>query len=475
MPRRDRRYIEYAIGAARRRNPAIAASICDFVRRVLLLNFSPSMTTEQKAEWLQFVRRWQQFTGPVTAKGLEDTALYVYNRLVSLNEVGGDPGAERVSVETFHRHNGASRARWPYTLNATSTHDTKRSEDVRARINVISEVPEAWAKCLGRWRQWNRAKKRRLNGQPAPDPNEEIFLYQTLVGAWPLRKDDVPEFKERLKAYVIKAAKEAKVHTSWIDPHPDYEHALVGFVDSVLNTTNQNKFLADFLRFQKKIAFYGALNALAQVLFKIAAPGVPDFYQGTELWDLSLVDPDNRRPVDFKKRIRLLEDLRRREAKDLAALVSELLVRWEDGRIKLFVTSKALEFRRQRRGLFLKGDYVPLKALGQKKEHICVFARRKEDVWAVVAVPRLLTRLVTDGKPPLGQRVWGADRLVLPKGAPGRWQNILTGETIEDLSVSGKKVLPLKSIFRRFPVALLSGISAMVSPNDTRRPGRGGR
>jgi (1->4)-alpha-D-glucan 1-alpha-D-glucosylmutase len=285
-------------------------------------------------------------------------------------------------------------------------------------------------------------------------------VYQTLIGAWPLRKNEVAHFKERLKAYVIKAAKEAKVHTSWIDPNPDYEHALVTFVDLIMKASHQNTFLTDFLQFQKKIAFYGAFNALAQVVLKIASPGVPDFYQGTELWDFSLVDPDNRRAVDFKKRIRFLQDLKRRKNKDLLGLVSKLLAGWEDGRIKLFVTSKALNFRRTQSELFLEGDYLPLYASGRRKEQVCAFARRKEIAWTLVAVPRLFPKLVPEGKLPLGQRVWGTGQLILPRGAPARWLNTFTGETLKPSSASGRKVLPLKSVFQHLPVALLSGVSS---------------
>jgi (1->4)-alpha-D-glucan 1-alpha-D-glucosylmutase len=453
----DRPYIEVAVEEAKRRNAHLGTPVFDFLRRVLLLDVPSSFPTEQGEAWLRYVRRWQQFTGPIMAKGLEDTSLYVYNRLVSLNEVGGDPGAQRLSVDAFHQHNAASRAGWPYTLNATSTHDTKRSEDVRARINVLSELPQAWAKGLNRWSRWNRAKKRRVNGKSVPDPNEEILLYQTMIGAWPFRGAEVPAFKERLKAYVVKAAKEAKVHTSWIDPNPDYEHALGAFVDAIFKTSNQDKFLTDFLKFQKRIAFYGAFNALGQVLLKIGSPGVSDFYQGTELWDFSLVDPDNRRPVDFKKRIRLLEDLRRLETEGLLPVVSELLGRWEDGQIKLFITSKALECRRNQSTLFLEGDYVPLYASGRRKEHVCAYARRQGEVWIVVAVPRLLTRLLPQGKLGLGQGVWGTGRLVLPREAPERWQNILTGEMVRATPAFRRKVLPLKTVFQRAPVALLSG------------------
>ncbi len=453
----DRFYLERAVEEATRRNAALGTIVFAFLRRILLLDMHPPLTAEGKAAWLSFVRRWQQFTGPIMAKGLEDTSLYIYNRLVSLNEVGGDPEGRRVSVEAFHRHNAAIRANWPYTLIATSTHDTKRSEDVRARINVLSELPQSWGRAVTRWSRWNRTKKQRVNGTLVPGPNEEILLYQNLVGAWPLQKEEVPAFKERLKGYMIKAAKEAKVHTSWINPNPDYEHALVAFVDAILKASKQNKFLTDFLEFQKRIAFYGALNALAQVLLKIGAPGVPDFYQGTELWDFSLVDPDNRRSVDFKGRERLLEDLAQRQTKGLLPLISELLGRWEDGRIKLFVTSKALEFRTTQSNLFLEGDYLPLYASGGRKEHISAFARRHERSWVVVVAPRLLTMLVAPGTLPLGQHAWGTGRLVLPSEAPRVWKSVFTGETVNAMAASRTKYLPLYRIFQRLPVALLEG------------------
>ncbi|MFQ5846250.1 MAG: malto-oligosyltrehalose synthase [Candidatus Methylomirabilales bacterium] len=464
VPPQDRTVITRAAEEAMRRNAALGTPVFDFLRRVFLLDFPPSLAAEQREAWLCFVRRWQQFTGPIMAKGLEDTSLYTYNRLISLNEVGGDPGAQHVSVKDFHRHNRATRADWPYTLNATSTHDTKRSEDVRARINVLSELPQVWAQCVTRWNRWNRANKRKVNGRSVPDLNEEMLLYQTLVGAWPFRADEVPAFKKRLEAFMIKAAREAKVYTSWIDSDPAHERALVAFVQSILRTSRQNRFLLDFVQFQKRIAFHGALNAVAQVLLKITSPGVPDFYQGTGLWDFSLVDPDNRRPVDFTKRIRLLEDLKRREAEGLVPLVSELLLRWDDGRIKLFVTARALDFRREHRALFLEGDYLPLYALGNKKEHVCSFARRNAGAWALVVVPRLIARLVGNGKPPLGRRVWGNGCLVVPREAPARWQNILTGETLHVSSSSGRKALPLHRLFQHFPLALISGTMSDVAP-----------
>jgi len=318
---------------------------------VLYLDFSSDLTTEQKEAWLHFVLQWQQLTGAIMAKGFEDTALYNYNRLVSLNEVGGDPDLAGASIKDFHHFNLVRVKRWPHTLNTTSTHDTKRSEDVRARINVLSEISAEWQQHLTQWSQWNEPRKRKVNGLPIPESNTEILLYQTMVGTWPLSEEDIPDFRERLKAYAIKAAKESKIFTSWLSPNPEYESALTAFVEDVLQSTNI-EFLEDFLQFEKRIAYYGALNSLGQVLLKITLPGLPDFYRGTELWDFSLVDPDNRRPVDYKRRMKLLYGLVQQETQGQQSLAKQVLKFWEDGRVKLYVTYKALNVRRAQKDLF---------------------------------------------------------------------------------------------------------------------------
>jgi (1->4)-alpha-D-glucan 1-alpha-D-glucosylmutase len=452
---REQRYLEYATQEARRRNPALKTSALDFLKRVLALDFPTMFGSEQKRAWLHFVLRWQQWTGAVMAKGFEDTALYTYNRLVSLNEVGGDPGHAGLSVDEFHRFNRSRRVHFPYTLNATSTHDTKRSEDVRARINVLSEIPEEWERRLTRWNQWNQSKKRRINGLPVPEPNMEVFLYQTLVGAWPLSPEEVPEFKQRLKTYMVKAVREAKVFTNWLWPNPEYEDALLKFIDSILEISNQNEFLPDFLQFEKQIAYYGFINSLAQVLLKNTSPGVPDLYQGMELWNLSLVDPDNRRPVDFQRRIKLLHDLIKQEARGQQSLIRQVLESWEDGRVKLYLTYKALNVRKSHRDLFLGGDYIPLQIGGQRQEHICALGRRKAELWALVVIPRLLTKLSPMGTLPVGRQVWRDDFLILPADAPQRWLNVLTGETIKFSKAT--ETLPLSRVFGIFPVALLLG------------------
>jgi (1->4)-alpha-D-glucan 1-alpha-D-glucosylmutase len=457
----DRADIEVAIREASRRNPALNAYALDFVRRVLLLDFQRSLAARRRAQWPDFVMRWQQFTGPVTAKGLEDTALYNYSRLVSLNEVGGDPEGTHVSraVERFHRHNAETLGRWPHKLNATSTHDTKRSEDVRSRIDVLSEIPMAWARRLNRWSRLNKGKKALVNGRSVPDPNEEMLLYQTLIGAWPLDAGEVPEFGRRLKRFVVKAAREAKVNTSWLDPDEHYESGLASFVETILDDSTANGFLEDFVRFQESIAYCGALNSLAQTLLKIASPGVPDFFQGTELWDSSLVDPDNRRPVDFTRRLEILRELQHREAGDLASLVHDPIVHWRDGRIKMYITAKALCFRKAHAVVFQSGDHIPLRASGEQHEHIVAFARNHASDWALLVVARLFQRLRRPGYPPIGRRAWKNTLLFLPPGAPERWLDELTGETICASPAPKGMALELAKVFRHLPVALLSGVS----------------
>ncbi len=455
VPARDRNFLEAAFQEAEKRHN-IEGTALDFVRRVLFLDFPPDSTAENQQEWLRFTMRWQQWTGAVMAKGFEDTALYNYHRLASLNEVGGDPSLASVSPETFHHLNKVRQEHWPHTMNATSTHDTKRSEDVRARINVLSEIPLEWQEHVVRWHRWNEPKKRIAAGRPVPEPNTEYLLYQTMAGAWPLLEEDVPDFRERLKDYAIKAVREAKVFTGWQKPNQEYERALVAFLDNILDNSNA-EFLEDFRGFQGKIAWYGALNSLGQVLLKITSPGVPDFYQGTELWDFSLVDPDNRRPVDFKRRMELLDNLMRREelGKQLS-LAAQLLASWQDGRVKLYVTYRALNVRQSQPDLFRDGDYQPLPVKGQRQAHICAFARRWEDAWTLTVVPRCLTGLVPPDHPPVGRQVWADDFLQLPPDAPERWRNVFTGE---DLPVPGQtRVFAIGDILGTFPVALLTVI-----------------
>jgi (1->4)-alpha-D-glucan 1-alpha-D-glucosylmutase len=455
---RDRLTLGKALKEAERRDDWTSTAVFDFLRRILMLESPAPLSGEQREDRLRFLMRWQQFTGPIHAKAVEDTALYVYNRLVSANEVGGNPVSPGIPTGEFHRRAGEALTRAPHGMNATSTHDTKRSEDVRARINVLSELPGEWEKRLFLWSRWNEEKKTPIGGRPIPDRNEEILVYQTLLGAWPFDESEIPSFTERVQNYMVKAVREAKVHTRWDRLNPAHEAAVRNFVDSLLANTVENRFLEDFLLFQKRIAHYGALNSLSQVLLKVASPGVPDVYQGTELWDFSLVDPDNRRPVDLANRALLLDELRNRDTADPGALVGDLLSRFQDGRIKLFLTYKALNFRRRHRELFHSGSYLPLSVFGGKKEHVLAFAREHNGFWAIAAIPRLMTRLVAPGEFPVGEKAWGTQgSLLLPAGSPERWTNALTGESIRASARTGKRKLPLDSAFHHFPVALLAG------------------
>jgi (1->4)-alpha-D-glucan 1-alpha-D-glucosylmutase len=481
----DRRYILSAVRTAKRRNPTMSQSIFDFITSVLLLQDPEGLSGPDQAERRNFVMRFQQITGPIMAKGVEDTAFYRAYPLASLNDVGGNPERFGLSVEEFHRHNAERLANWPQALLTTSTHDTKRSEDVRARINVLSEMPREWERAIQRWQALNRAKKVELEGAEVPDANEEYLLYQTLIGAWPLDPMDEEghqQFVERIERYMEKALKEAKLHTSWINPDEAYDEAVRNFVRAILTPYvsserrinaaprvrnfvrailtphGENPFLADFLRFQGRIVDAGMWNSLTQVLLKITLPGVPDFYQGTELWDFSLVDPDNRRPVDFQKRVSMLDELSRQEARGLIPLVRDLLARRTDGGIKLYVTYKALNFRQAHRQLFEHGDYLPIRASGKRTDHVAAFARCEGNMWALIVVPRLLTKLSSSESPPVGRRVWKDTLLQLPQPVPEHWHNVLTGETLRAAgSDASKRSLFIQDVLRRLPVALLAG------------------
>jgi (1->4)-alpha-D-glucan 1-alpha-D-glucosylmutase len=456
----DRACVEVAVAFAKRRNPATNVSIFDFVRDTLLLRYPENADAAYRRDQLAFVQKVQQLTSPVTAKGLEDTAFYRYHPLVSLNEVGGEPDRFGVPVEEFHRQCLARQEKWPAGLNATSTHDTKRSEDVRARINVLSEMPRAWRQAVSRWHRWNRRHLTEVDGGPAPNRNDEYLLYQTLVGAWPLGPagpDEMAALTARIQQYMLKATKEAKLNTSWINPNEAYDEAVTRFVAQVLTPRAGNRFLADFATFQARVARLGMANSLAQTLLKITAPGVPDFYQGTELWDFSLVDPDNRRPVDFPTRMALLDALQAGIAGGgLVALARELLADWEDGRVKLYITHRALHCRRRCAELFHAGDYVPLQTKGMSADRVVAFARRRATRVVLTVVPRL-TADVTDGgaRLPVGPEVWQDTSVELPPGFSGtHYTNAFTGVTLRVTADNGRR-LPVGTLLADLPVALL--------------------
>ena len=441
-------YIDQAVESARKRAP-LTPGYFNFVREVLLLLNPPHVLPDQREARLAFVMRWQQFTGPIVAKGLEDTALYVYHPLLSLNEVGGNPRpSDATSPEGFFSFLQQRRENWPASLDATSTHDTKRSEDVRARLNVLSEIPNEWNERLERWTGLNAQHKEQTGSRPTPDRNEEYYLYQTLLGVWPLEQAGFSALLERVQDHLIKATREAMVHTRWTRPNQQHEDALRNFVARILSPEN-DEFLKDFREFESKIARFGMINGLSQALVKIAAPGVADFYQGSELWDLRLVDPDNRGPVDFTTRAGALNEIAGAEAEGL--LLRSLLDCWCNGRIKLFLIWRALRFRRGHASLFHEGEFLPLEASGCNARNVISFIRRAGSKSVLVAVPRWLSQL------PAGRQTlqfdWCDTRLALPPGSPRQWKNILTNGEVQGLSQNDGMSISATDLFAQFPVA----------------------
>jgi len=419
----DREAVLRAVRVAKRRNPGIERSIFNFIGEILLKKFPENTDDAARREHMRFVMKLQQCAGPVMAKGVEDTAFYIYNRLVALNEVGGEPGRFGMPPARFFQRCAERLKDHPHAMLATATHDTKRGEDTRARIAAISEFPGQWRKALRRWQIRNRKLKSVVEGEVAPDANEEYLLYQTLLGTWPLEPataESRAEYAGRIQDYMIKALKEAKVNTSWIQPNEDWEEATRSFVAEILKF-GPNRFLRDFEPFAAQIAQAGMINSLSQLVLKCTVPGVPDFYQGAELWDFTLVDPDNRRPVDYELRKKLL-------ASAESAGGGELFQQWRDGRIKLFLTRALLNFRLAHAGLFAKGDFVPLRTTGVFAECCAAFLRRFEGERILVIAPRLTQRM---GFPPLGN-AWRDTVIELPQDTGvGPLRELFTGGGLE--------------------------------------------
>jgi (1->4)-alpha-D-glucan 1-alpha-D-glucosylmutase len=484
----DRKRIRETVRVAKRRNPAVSPSYFDFIASVLLLDDPDGLSELCRAQRRQFVLKFQQVTGPITAKGMEDTAFYRYYPLASLNEVGGDPMYPIVSVERFHDNQRERVADWPHEMSATGTHDTKRGEDLRARLNVLSEIPDAWAAAIARWRQLNAQSRPAVDDEQvadgqSPDANEEYLIYQTLVGIWPIAptaaKTDLNEavadddaawalLTQRMLNYLEKALREAKLHTSWLAPDREFEDSVQAFVRAILNDRT-SPFLIDLDRFARSIADAGFVNSLAQLLVKICAPGVPDFYQGVELWDFNLVDPDNRRPVDFSLRREMLAQLISGSREDQPGVARELLSLWPDERVKLLVTWRGLECRRKDAELFSNGDYQSLTLVGPRQANACAFTRVAGERWAICIVPRLAqaawTEDVADDSEPRGDRQidWAPSRwwrqtwLELPVDGPRRFRHAITGQIIKPLEKGATGLtLDLGDLFAAFPVALLT-------------------
>jgi len=448
----DHRFIEWALAQAKKRGRTQQElSIFDFLLGVLTATPTEPELCLDPAETLHTAMHFQQATGPVMAKAAEDTAFYRYFRLLALNEVGGDPRRFGISVAAFH-HLAQERLRaWPRAMVTTATHDTKRDEDGRVRLALISEIPREWGRRVTQWFRLNRSRRSEVDDEIVPDRNVEYLFYQSLLGAWPpaLAPDDVAGMKnlgERLGAFMIKAVREGKQHSSWSNPNVAHEAALQRFVQTVLDATRPNPFLVEFHAFLESLLRLSAISSLSQIVLKLTVPGVPDIYQGGELWDFSLVDPDNRQPVDWGVRRALLAEV-------TGASPANLAPKWQDGREKIFVAWKLLEFRRRQPELFAAGDYQPLEPEGGAREHLCAFARQAGDGALLVAVPRLAYRLYRGGS----TAHWGCTEMALPQG---RWRNIFTGSRW-----AGRDRVRVSELLADFPVCVLSSENGAVNRN----------
>lgn len=452
----DQCFIAQALRRAREDSRAEEVAVFEFLESMLLHEAPASEASTHRAS--RFAMRLQQYTGPVMAKGVEDTALYRYFPLASLNEVGGEPDHFGFSVADFHAANQMRQEHWPHAMLASSTHDNKRSEDVRARINVLSELPREWRAAVREWAAIAARLKPTVEGAPAPDHNDEYLLYQTLIGAWPLGMERAePDFIERIHGYMQKAVREAKRHSSWINQNPEYEAALDTFIDRLLEMP---EFVEGFLPLQRRVARLGLYNSLSQTLLKLTAPGVPDIYQGNEFWDFSLVDPDNRREVNYTARQQSLEAM----DSELAAppqpkYAQQLLDTLEDGYSKLFVIRQALGLRRRHENLFRDGDYLPLASSGPQGEYLCVFSRRLDETIAITIAPRLYASLSgMPDRPPIGEAAWTETEIELPANCDAdSFMNVLTGERVEVARQNGRCSLRVSEVLAGFPVALLLG------------------
>ena len=445
MSEADISVVERAVEAALRRNPTSDPLAFHFVRDVWIGKYPDAQASSTPSgngaeKWADdWVCTLQQYTGAIMAKSIEDTFFYRYVRLFGANEVGHHPAEFGRSPQAFHEENAGRLQAWPACMLSTSTHDTKLSEDARARLLALSELPERWGDLLKQWREANQALKIQVDRAAAPDANEEYLLYQILLAAWPLRDEEIDDFfRDRIRNYMRKALSESKANTNWAVPNEPWLKATTDFVDTLLDRARAGAFWKTFAPFAGELAWRGALFSLAQVTLKLASPGVPDIYQGCELWDFSLVDPDNRRPVDYAPRPHLLHGL------DQAA-APHLLENWRDGRIKLHVTRAILRHRREHPALFREGTYTPLALEGEQAGRFIAFLRRHENESLVVIAAIRLGPDAAVGK--LGQGTC----LVLPEGAPVAWTNLFTrGST----SASGNR-LDLASALGGLPVAVL--------------------
>ena len=463
LDERDVKYIEWTIARAKARNATTNASIYDFLRDILLRRYPEHLDARERAVMLRFAMKLQQVTGPVMAKGLEDTVFYVYNRFVSLNEVGGEPEHFGTAPEVFHLRNQERAERWPASMLTSSTHDTKRSEDVRARLNVLSELPDEWRLHVRRWaRQTARHTQALGEGETqAPSPNDTYLFFQTVVGAWPMGElapgsEPFEDFRRRVREYMGKAVKEAKEHSSWTNPDEAYDGAVAAFVDACLDPKKSPVFLRDVAAFKARIERAGQHNALGQLLLKLMSPGAVDTYQGCELWDLSLVDPDNRRPVDFSLRASLLEALDAEAQADRPGLCERLAAQMEDGRVKLYLLASALRLRQRQPQLFREGGYRALQGEGARANALVAFAREGGGARVVACAPRFTLRAL-ESQGSLAQAYADTSLGLPPEWAGSRLRCVFTGR---ELRVEEGGRLALGALLAGFPVVLLEGAAA---------------
>ncbi|QIB67204.1 malto-oligosyltrehalose synthase [Kineobactrum salinum] len=453
----DRRDIDWAVGLARRNNSLINPALFEFLRGILSTDLARPRSGFNRNEVLRIAMKFQQYTGPVMAKSLEDTAFYRYFPLLSLNEVGGDPRRVDSSMAGFHHFIADRAEHWPHAMVTTGTHDSKRGEDVRARLNALARVPREWELAVRRWTRLNRSKLRVLDEQQVPSRNEQYFLYQTLVGSWPAAwsdggkpdDDGLAHYRERISSYMLKSLREAKLNSSWLHPDEAYESAVTGFVDQLLHTPD-TPFALELGEFAQGLAPLGVVNSLGQTTLKFTLPGVPDIYQGTELWDLHLVDPDNRGQVDYQLRTRLLREISAQATHDPAGLVSELSATWSDARIKLYIIWRLLDLRRRRAELFKSASYHPLEVTGADGNTVCAFARSQGGSQIVTVVACAAT-VTAGGRYPFGQDYAGA--VLLGEYGSGGLRDVLTGIRFRPEGAAGS--LPLAALLARLPVAVL--------------------
>ncbi|HTC61328.1 MAG TPA: malto-oligosyltrehalose synthase [Candidatus Saccharimonadales bacterium] len=448
--------IERAIEEAGRRRPRLSRKCFAFLGDVLTLSNPPHILPDQREERLAFVMRWQQFTGPIVAKGIEDTALYVYYPLLSLNEVGGNPEPSKIlGWEKFVEFIRGRQRLWPDSLNATSTHDSKLSEDVRARLNVLSEIPDEWAKEISEWSKENELHKQVVGRRKVPDANEEYLIYQAVIGILPADRSELNSISERLQAYAIKAIREAMVHTRWTEPNTAHELSVSRFIQKVISPQENSAFLSRIAPFLQKVDHAGMINGLSQALLKITCPGVSDFYQGSEFWNRNLVDPDNRGRVDFQIRtddLQALVDCAHGETMEIA---NNLLTQWHDGRVKLYMIWKALGYRRQHPVLFREGEFIPLEVVGDQFHHIIAFLRRHGKEQALIVIPRWVANMPNSVDTILAGRFWRGTNLRLPPTTSNSWRNVFTAKAC-DIKIEGNNsFIAVGDLLADFPVALL--------------------